>query len=156
MSTVLVDLKQRSDSSSDSTSDKFKEEIPELGTPVDQYAGIRGIFHKANDRHPEAIATQPSVFDNPSTLEAYRPPAEYENQHRFDPFARWTWGEEKVRSSLFCIRPWLMTLPVQSVVRKMDSRVMLWAFLMFFSLDLDRSNISQVSNMYLRSLVLIN
>ena len=44
----------------------------------------------------DAVATQPSVFDDPVTLELYRPPPSYENTHRFDPNARWTWREEKV------------------------------------------------------------
>jgi len=44
----------------------------------------------------DAIATQPSVFDDPVTLELYRPPQSYENTHRFDPNARWTFREEKV------------------------------------------------------------
>ena len=33
----------------------------------------------------------------------------------------------------------------QGIVRKIDWRIMIWAFLMFFSLDLDRSNISQAN-----------
>ncbi|KAH9982781.1 major facilitator superfamily domain-containing protein [Lactifluus volemus] len=75
----------------------------------------------------DAVATQPSVFDDPVTLELYRPPPSYENTHRFDPNARWTWREEK------------------RLVRKIDLRIMLWAFVMFFALDLDRSNISQAN-----------
>ncbi|KAJ7837429.1 major facilitator superfamily domain-containing protein [Mycena olivaceomarginata] len=75
----------------------------------------------------DSIATQPSVFDDPVTLEAYRPPPQYENTHRFDAAARWTWREEK------------------RVVRKIDLYIMIWAGLMFFCLDLDRSNISQAN-----------
>ncbi|KAH7922808.1 MFS general substrate transporter [Leucogyrophana mollusca] len=75
----------------------------------------------------DSIATQPSVFDDPATLEVYQPPPEYENSHRFDPEARWTWREER------------------SVIRKIDWRIMIWASIMFFSLELDRANISQAN-----------
>ncbi|KIP11782.1 hypothetical protein PHLGIDRAFT_440441 [Phlebiopsis gigantea 11061_1 CR5-6] len=75
----------------------------------------------------DGVATQPSVFDDPKTLDLYRPSASYENTHRFDPSARWTWREEF------------------RVVRKIDWRVSLWAFIMFFALDLDRINISQAN-----------
>ena len=34
---------------------------------------------------------------------------------------------------------------LQKVVRKIDFRIMIWAFIMFFSLELDRSNISQAN-----------
>lgn len=47
-------------------------------------------------RDLDSVATQPSVFDDPITLELYRPPPQYENAHRFDPSARWTWREEMV------------------------------------------------------------
>lgn len=33
----------------------------------------------------------------------------------------------------------------QSVVRKIDFRIMIWAFVMFFALDLDRGNLSQAN-----------
>ncbi|KIM47672.1 hypothetical protein M413DRAFT_15814 [Hebeloma cylindrosporum] len=75
----------------------------------------------------DAIATRRSVFDDPKTLDVYRPPPRYENSHRFDPQARWSWREEK------------------NVVRKIDFRIMIRAFVMFFALELDRSNISQAN-----------
>jgi hypothetical protein len=108
MSTVLPDSKysrKKLDSGSDTTSAEVTlEEVPELGVPVDDRPGVRGIW-KRNSRDPDAIATQPSVFDDPTACEMYKPPLEYENVHRFDPLARWTWGEEQVcrHNTIMCV-----------------------------------------------------
>ncbi|KAH8102377.1 MFS general substrate transporter [Cristinia sonorae] len=108
-----------------SSSSIFVDEIPPLGAPRDPNS--RKFWFSRWTRDPDSIATQPSVFDDPATLEIYRPPPQFENSHRFDPLARWTWREE------------------QKIVRKIDLRIMLWTFIMFLSMDLDRSNISQAN-----------
>ncbi|THH12286.1 hypothetical protein EW146_g7763 [Bondarzewia mesenterica] len=112
-----IDEKQSIDNSS------FNEKPLPLGAPIDDHLP----FWQRPKKDINAIATQPSVFDDPASLETYRPPPNYENTHRFDPRARWTWREEKI------------------IVRKIDIKIMIWAFIMFFALDLDRSNISQAN-----------
>lgn len=104
MATVLrsVYLKQDSESSEKLpvNDEKFSptdslEGAPSLGAPIEQ--GSRRSFWRRPKKDLDNIATQPSVFDDPATLEVYRPPPVYENAHRFDPAARWTWREEYVR-----------------------------------------------------------
>ena len=81
-------------------------EIPPLGVPRSSEGGKRAPFWRRLKRNPDDIATQPSVFDDPITLEVYRPSPAYENAHRFDPLFRWTWREERVRTSV-----WLSYFP---------------------------------------------
>ncbi|KAF2036264.1 MFS general substrate transporter [Setomelanomma holmii] len=76
---------------------------------------------------PNAIATQPLVYDDPEQAKYCQPLDTYENIHRFDPSERWTWAEEK------------------QVLRKIEWRVAAWAAIAFFAPDLDRSNISQAN-----------
>ncbi|OCH95684.1 MFS general substrate transporter [Obba rivulosa] len=129
MSTVLPTLALKREDLKSGDSDKGELSptisVATLGAPVEPEP--RKPFWRRPKRELDNIATQPSVFDDPVTLEVYRPPPAYENVHRFDPDARWTWREE------------------YAIVRKIDWRVMVWAFIMFFALDLDRSNISQAN-----------
>jgi hypothetical protein len=73
------------------TSTIYETALP-LGVPAEEKRFWFQRSKKAYD--PNAIATQPSVFDDPETAKQYQPPATWENIHRFDPSARWTWGEE--------------------------------------------------------------
>ncbi|KAF5973091.1 permease [Fusarium coicis] len=71
------------------------------------------IEHPFSD--PEVADRWRKVYEN----------AQYENRHRFDPNFTWTAQEEK------------------KLVRKIDFRICLWAWVMFLSLDFHRRNINR-------------
>ncbi|KAI0020295.1 major facilitator superfamily domain-containing protein [Xylariomycetidae sp. FL0641] len=96
--------------------------VPPLGTPQEER---KFWFQRATKYDPDAIATQPSVYDVPEVAAQYQPRADWENLNRFDPLARWTYKEES------------------DVVKKVDWRIMLWVAIMFTALELDRANLNQ-------------
>lgn len=68
------------------------------------------------------------IFNDAATADYWRlkyEKAGYENRHRFDPEAEWSPEEER------------------KVVRKVDFRIMVWAWVMFCALDLHRRNINR-------------
>ncbi|KAK6524817.1 hypothetical protein TWF281_011715 [Arthrobotrys megalospora] len=68
------------------------------------------------------------VFSDPKVAEYWRgvyEKASYEGRHRFDPEITWTAAEEK------------------RLKRMIDWRVMTWAWIMFFALDINRRNINR-------------
>ena len=93
-------LAEEKSSSLEKVGDEIKE-VPSLGAPLEEGRSHfwSRVFRPSSRYDLDSIATQPSVFDDPTTLDVYRPPPSYENAHRFDPDARWTWREERVSPS---------------------------------------------------------
>ncbi|KAG5351612.1 hypothetical protein C0989_005580 [Termitomyces sp. Mn162] len=55
------------------------------------------FFRRKESLDLDSIATRRSIYDDPNLGKHYWPKADYENIHRFDTKARWTWREERVR-----------------------------------------------------------
>ncbi|WQF82367.1 Putative major facilitator superfamily, MFS transporter superfamily [Colletotrichum destructivum] len=110
------------------TKNRILREQAELRQQDAPIIPILSFFKKRSGYDPKAIATQPSVYDNPATAKFFQPHPRYENLHRFDPTFRWTWEEE---------------LPL---ITRMDFRITLWACIAFFALDLPRGNLSQANS----------
>ena len=63
----------------------------------------RLIFRRGTSRDLDATATRRSVYDDPVLAPHYLPKPDYENIHRFDIKARWTYREERVCRVLVCL-----------------------------------------------------
>lgn len=96
--------------------------------PAHSSQSLFSFFRRRHTKKdPDATATARSVFDDPVLAKFYAPHPEYENLHRFDPQARWTYAEEA------------------RVRRKTDWRILLWILVMFFGLNLDRGNLGNAA-----------
>lgn len=73
-------------------------------------------------------STDDHIFKDPVVAQMWAgvyEKANYENRHRFDPNLRWSAAEEK------------------KLLRKIDLRIMTWAWVMFCALDIHRRNINR-------------
>ncbi|KAI0180351.1 MFS general substrate transporter [Hypoxylon sp. FL1284] len=110
-----------------SYSDPDTVETKETASPITTEKSSRDS-KEAGAETPAYGSTDDHVFSDPAVAERWRgvyEKAGYENRHRFDPEYKWTAEEEK------------------RLVRKVDARIMVWAWIMFCALDMHRRNINR-------------
>ncbi|EMD33330.1 hypothetical protein CERSUDRAFT_160226 [Gelatoporia subvermispora B] len=113
----------------DDSASQFSVSTGDLLPALDEKPRFTDLLFRRNRQalDLDSCATRRSVFDDPALAKHYWPTEKYENLHRFDPGARWTFREER------------------ALVRKIDWRVMLWAAISFSALNIDRGNLSQAN-----------
>ncbi|KAJ3824819.1 allantoate permease [Lentinula raphanica] len=102
-------------------------DLAEQDTPFKLSSWLFSHWSDKTEFDEASVATRRSVYDDPEMAHLYWPKQDYENLHRFDPTARWTYREER------------------SLVRKIDWKIMVWAAISFSALNLDRNNLSQAN-----------
>ncbi|KAI0887485.1 MFS general substrate transporter [Annulohypoxylon maeteangense] len=112
-------------------------EVSDPGSDIEKSAHPKETVNSSRSSKDEPTAKKPDedygstddhVFSDPSVAEKWRgvyEKAKYENRHRFDPNFKWTAEEER------------------RLVKKVDARIMVWAWLMFCALDMHRRNINR-------------
>ncbi|KAF6820116.1 allantoate permease [Colletotrichum plurivorum] len=114
------------------TSGPFKDgtqETKDVKTSQAQGTDTSASSLREQEVSPDAYgSTEEHAFSDPSIADHWRKvyeKAEYENRHRFDPNYQWSAEAER------------------KLVRKIDKRIMVWAWVMFCALDLHRRNINR-------------
>lgn len=121
-------------STTTSTSFGFLKDVTGVSSPASVYQVslteelVGGGGTNLKDDASNYGSTPDHVFSDPAIAAYWADVYEragYENRHRFDPSFEWGASEER------------------KLVRKMDLRIVFWAWIMFCSLDLHRKNINR-------------